>query len=256
MKRIVVGWLVLSTLACVPDGPPSAKREAPSTQATATIANANKGKSPPPRPASSGVQLPNDPPLSEPFEDNFERQELGDDWRALSTGWRIVDGMLCGEKARNRGLWFAKKLPVNARIEFDAIAKGKEGDIKAEFFGDGITGATGTSYTNATSYLTIFGGWNNKLHVLARLNEHGTDRHTRSVETNADDERQRPVSPGQLYHFKVERNDGSTLTWEINDLVMHEIVDPVPLAGLGHDHFGFNNWESPVCFDNVKIIPL
>ena len=27
-------------------------------------------------------------------------------------------------------------------------------------------------------------------------------------------------------------------------------------AGQGHDHFGFNEWEAKVCFDNVKVTPL
>ena len=30
--------------------------------------------------------------------------------------------------------------------------------------------ASGVSYNDATSYLTIFGGWKNTLHVLARIN--------------------------------------------------------------------------------------
>ena len=29
-----------------------------------------------------------------------------------------------------------------------------------------------------------------------------------------------------------------------------------PLAGVGHDHFGFNDWEAKVCFDNVRVTPL
>jgi hypothetical protein len=30
----------------------------------------------------------------------------------------------------------------------------------------------------------------------------------------------------------------------------------MPLRGAGHDHFGFNNWQVKVCFDNLKIVPL
>lgn len=202
------------------------------------------------------MQLPNDPPLTEVFEDSFERTTLGTDWRALSLGWRIVDGQLCGEKAHNRGLWLARRLPVNARIEFDAVSKVKDGDIKVEVWGDGVSGATGNSYTNATSYLAILGGWKNSLHVLARLDEHGADRRLLEVDPRSDDERQRPVTIGQIYHFKLERTDGRTISWEVNDVGMHEIADSVPLVGLGHDHVGFNNWEAQVCFDNLKITPL
>jgi len=28
------------------------------------------------------------------------------------------------------------------------------------------------------------------------------------------------------------------------------------LTGVGHDHFGFNDWDVKVCFDNVRVVPL
>ena len=149
-----------------------------------------------------------------------------------------------------------RTLPANARIEFDAVSDSSEGDLKAEFWGDGRSAATGQSYNNATSYLTIFGGWKNTLHVLARVDEHAKDRKEIAVDTTSDDPRQRAVVPGQTYHFKVERADGKTIRWWIDGLEMHTMVDAQPLAGAGHDHFGFNNWEAHVCFDNVRVTPL
>jgi len=149
-----------------------------------------------------------------------------------------------------------RRLPINARIEFDAYAEAPEGDLKVELWGDGVSGATSTSYTNATSYLAIFGGWKNTKHVLARLNEHGEDRLEIDVDPSGDDERSRPVSPGQPYHFKIERADGKTVTWSVNGIELFELADPDPLAGAGHEHIGFNDWDAPVCFDNLKIVPL
>jgi len=35
-----------------------------------------------------------------------------------------------------------------------------------------------------------------------------------------------------------------------------EMADPEPLRGRGHDHFGFNNWQSELWFDNLKVTPL
>ncbi len=64
-----------------------------------------------------------------------------------------------------------------------------EGDLKAELWGDGVSGATGQSYTNATSYLTILGGWKNTKQVLARLDEHGDNRLEIDIDKNSDDER-------------------------------------------------------------------
>ncbi|MBX3186097.1 MAG: hypothetical protein KF819_03740 [Labilithrix sp.] len=182
---------------------------------------------------------------------------LGPDWVQIRTNaWRVENGQLCVQNARNKGVWLNKTLPVNARIEFDAIAGTDDGDLKAEVWGDGQSAATGTSYTNATSYLAIFGGWKNTSHVLARKNEHGADRKEIKVDKDSDDPRQRAVVKGQVYRFKIERTDGKTVRWSIDGVDYVSWADAQPLAGQGHDHFGFNEWEAKVCFDNVKVTPL
>jgi hypothetical protein len=212
--------------------------------------------------------------LKAPFEDSFDRAaaatpsatppstaasvgDLGPDWMATLSGvWRLEAGRLCGERARNHGVWLKRVLPVNVRIEFDAVSDSPDGDLKAEYWGDGRSYATALSYTNATSYLTIFGGWHNKFHVLARIDEHGNDRKQITVDPNSDDPREKPVVAGQLYHFKVERTDGKTVKWWVDGNEMLSFPDTAPLAGPGHDHFGFNDWDVKVCFDNVRIVPL
>jgi hypothetical protein len=123
-------------------------------------------------------------------------------------------------------------------------------------WGDGQSHATQQSYTNATSYLAIFGGWKNQYHVLARLDEHAQDRKEIKVDPRSDDPRQKPVVPGQPYRFKIERTDGKTVRWFVDNLEYLTYPDPAPLAGVGHDHFGFNDWKVKVCFDNVKVTPL
>ena len=193
-------------------------------------------------PTAAGPAMPGDP---------------GPDWMVTKPGiWRIEGGRLCGENAENHGIWLKRTLPVNARIEFDAVTNANEGDIKAEYWGDGRSYATALSYTNATSYLTIFGGWHNKYHVLARINEHGNDRQQIEVDPNSDDPREKPVVAGQSYHFKVERADGKTVKWWIDDHDMLTYADSSPLSGVGHDHFGFNDWHVKLCFDNVRVVPL
>jgi hypothetical protein len=187
----------------------------------------------------------------------FSGAEPSSDWLVTQPGiWHIEGGRLCGEHAKNHGIWLKRTLPVNARIEFDAVAQTTDGDLKAEYWGDGRSFATSLSYTNATSYLTIFGGWHNKFHVLARLNEHGSDRKEITTDPNSDDVREKPVNAGQSYHFKVERSDGKTVKWWIDGNEMLTYADTAPLAGVGHDHFGFNDWDVKVCFDNVKVVPL
>lgn len=198
--------------------------------------------------------------LTEAGADASDRRtpsNLGPNWLPMKTNaWRVENGRLCVDNAHNHGIWLNRTLPVNARIEFDAMAMTEGGDLKAEVWGDGKSFATGTSYTNATSYLTILGGWKNTIHAIARLNEHGNDRKDIHVDKDSDDPRQRAVVRGQLYQFKIERTDGKTVRWSVNGVDYLSWNDPAPLAGQGHDHFGFNEWEAKVCFDNVKVTPL
>ncbi len=182
---------------------------------------------------------------------------LSPNWRQAQTNvWHIENGRVCGQMAHNHGLWLNRVIPVNARIEFDATSDSPLGDLKAEVWGDGQSSATSISYTNATSYLTILGGWKNKFHVLARLNEHGDDRKEIAIDPTSDDPREKPAVRGQSYHFKIERNDGHTVRWSVEGLEYLVYDDPAPLTGFGHDHFGFNDWEVKLCFDNVKVTPL
>jgi hypothetical protein len=211
--------------------------------------------SPPPS-SPTAAPPPKDPTLAAVFEDGFDRDKLGDNWRTTSPAWQIEGGRLCGKGAHNHPVWLARTLPLNVRFEFNATTQSADGDLKAEFFGDGASAATGVSYTNATSYLTIFGGWKNTFHVLARIDEHAPGRPQIRVVPDSEDAKERPVVPGQSYHFRVERSDGRTVSWWIGDVLMFKFTDTEPLAGPGHDHFGFNDWEVPVCFDNVRVVPL
>jgi hypothetical protein len=196
--------------------------------------------------ATASSQLPAAPP-----------SKLGPNWyQSKTTAWAVENGKLCGRGARNHGVWLTRPIPINARIEFDATATSTEGDLKGEFWGDGQSSATTVSYTNATSYLAILGGWKNTFHVLARINEHGGDRKEIKVDKDSDDSRQHPVSVGQAYRFKVERSDGKTVRFFVNGVEYLSFADAEPLAGVGHDHFGFNNWEVKTCYDNVRVTPL
>jgi hypothetical protein len=257
-------WIIGIGLAgCVPSG--SASREQDAGAPTPTEPRPTAG----PRPAATA---PSGDAIKAPFEATFDRVagpsastgdsapaagDPGPDWVATAPNvWRIEGGRLCGERAHNHGIWLNRVLPVNARIEFDAVSDAVDGDLKAEYWGDGRSAATALSYTNATSYLTIFGGWHNKFHVLARMNEHGGDRKEITVDPSSDDPREKPVVAGQMYRFKVERADGKTVKWWVDGNEMLSFADSAPLAGATHDHFGFNDWEVKVCFENVRIVPL
>jgi hypothetical protein len=203
--------------------------------------------------ANDGAQ---DPMLTEVFADSFDRAELGDAWLTTSPGWRIEDGRLCVQNARNHPLWLKRRLPKNARVEFVVTPHSEDGDIKVEIWGDGRSAATTTSYRNASSYIAIFGGWKNQFHVLARLDEHAPNRPEIKLDPGAAELRARPVQAEEEYSFKIERDDGKAIRWLVDDIEIFNFNDPAPLAGEGHDHFAFNNWQVRSCFDKLKITPL
>ena len=178
------------------------------------------------------------------FSDDFERAELGDAWsRGIGEAgrgkWRIVDGRVVGRDLRNDPLWLESlRLPPRVRVEFDARAHTSVGDLKVEVFGDGKNHASG--------YVLIFGGWNNTLDVIARLDEHGKDRlsrKTKSVEQNRD------------YRMAVQRT-GSTIEWYIDGELFMTYRDAQPLSGEQNAYFAFSNWAAEVSFDNVAVYAL
>jgi hypothetical protein len=196
------------------------------------------------------------PRLVRPFIDDFERNRIGRNYRATSSGWTVKNGRLCGIEARNHPIWLRRRLPERVRIEFDALSGSQDGDIKAEVFGDGRSYARGTSYDDATGYLLIYGGWKNSRHVLARLDEHGADRLTLFTAPGDTSARVAPVVPGRSYHFEIERLDDRTLKWSVDGEEIHSLRDEQPLRGHGHEYFAFNCWRARVCFDNLKVVPL
>ena len=179
------------------------------------------------------------------FEDDFEREQLGELWHNTGGPWSIRDGKLHVRGAKNRPLWLRRTLPRDVRIAFDVRSDSPEGDIKVEVFGDGASKATSESYT-ATSYVVIFGGWSNSMNVLARMDEHGDDRAVGP---------RRPVEQGKTYRMEITR-EGSTVAVKVDGKELVSMDDPDPLEGRGHDHFAFNNWMSELWFDNLEIHPL
>lgn len=179
------------------------------------------------------------------FQDDFDRESLGDVWHNTGGRYQLRDGWLNVRGARNRPLWLRRRLPRDVRIEFDVRSESPAGDIKVEVFGDGSSRATSESYT-ATSYVIIFGGWNNTINAIARMNEHGDDRAVGP---------RRPVEMSRVYHLRIERQGNRITAWA-DDVELAHMDDPEPLFGRGHDHFAFNDWDADLWFDNLRIEPL
>lgn len=179
------------------------------------------------------------------FRDDFERTELGPDWRPTGPGATLEHGVLKVEDLHNHPLWLDRALPDDVRVEFDAWATTDEGDVKVELCGDGKSAATSTNYV-ATGYVVIFGGWNNTLNAIVRRNEHGRQRETSS---------EPKVEPGRRYHFTITRSGGE-VRWELDGREVLAYEDDAPLRGEGHDHFAFSGWEAQTHFDNLVIEAL
>ena len=141
-----------------------------------------------------------------------------------------------------------------------------EGDIKVEIFGDGTDHASG--------YVLIHGGWNNSLSIIARLDEHGASLQSLEAEARrrggTDLVRRRldqghPLARGGQPLPGADRPNLPLAhrAQGLADLLVHRRQQvhgastiPFPLAGKGHDRFGFSSWEAQLYFDNLKIQPL
>jgi hypothetical protein len=192
----------------------------------------------------AGCKIEKLPPAG-PFSDDFSRAALGDAWAPTGGNWRIENGELVIDHALNHPLWLKKPIPDDAAIELDCWSNDAAGDIKLEAWGDGKSYAQTVSYT-ATSYVFIFGGWQNQISVIARMNEHGADRQARA------DVR---VEKGKRYHFRITRKGGH-IEWLVDGQPLLSFDDKRPLSGPDHRYLGFNDWEAELHFDNLKITPL
>jgi hypothetical protein len=180
------------------------------------------------------------------FQDDFDRGVIGNDWLITGTGVTVERGALHLAGLQNHPVWLRTELPDDVRIEFDAWAETDEGDIKAEFAGDGYSFAKTASYT-ATGYVVILGGWDNSLNLIARQNEHGNDRVAVPAEPK--------IEPDRRYRVAITRR-GNEIRLEVDGELIAEMVDASPLLGPGQRSFAFNNWEAPTRFDNLVIYAL
>jgi hypothetical protein len=191
---------------------------------------------------------PEPPPIAAAWSDDFERSELGGDWRATGGGYQLVNGAINAQGAFNHPLWLRKALPRDASIELDAWSTSPDGDIKVELYGDGRSFDPDQGRYTATSYVAVMGGWKNSKSQIARLDEHGKD----IVATSSP-----RVEPNKRYHWKFVRK-GNRLDWFVDDMTTPflSLDDPKPLEGAGHQHFAFDNWQTDTWFDNLRITAL
>lgn len=180
------------------------------------------------------------PGLKEPFKESFDREKLGERYKKTGGTWRIEKGALHsdGTSDHNAPLWLDLPLTKNVKVEFTTWSEHPAVDTKIEIFGDGLRHESG--------YIVIFGGWNNQITTIARLDEHEKTR----VEKRTRWEK------GKKYRWKVQRTDGKTLELFIDGEKIVEYVDKDPLFGPRNNKLGFTNWESRPFYDDLVITPL
>jgi hypothetical protein len=191
---------------------------------------------------------PPPPALTAPWTDDFERAELGPDWKATSDVYNLTNGALSAQGAHNRPLWLRRALPRDAVVELDAWSTSPDGDIKVELYGDGKSYDPDMGGYLSTAYVAVMGGWKNSKSQIARLDEHG-----KHIAARSDPK----VEPNRRYHWKFVR-DGGRLDWYVDDMTTPFLTldDTDPLEGEGHAYFAFDNWETDTWFDNLTIAPL
>lgn len=173
------------------------------------------------------------------FTEDFEGSGLPPAWSTKSVVWKVAQGRLTGARAENEGVWLSQPLPEQVRVTFTVSSASPDGDIKFEIFNDGKTHQSG--------YIGIFGGWKNSLNIIARLDEHGTDRLV-GAEGQA-------VVKDRAYEMTVVRTD-NRVRWWVDGQPFLTYADAAPLRGEGHNHLGFNTWHAPLSYDAVRVYDL
>ncbi len=158
--------------------------------------------------------------------DDFERDELGPDWKTLRGRWSIKDGHLCCSETSFLG--YAKKVGAPVRIEFDARSA-DPGDLTA-FWGTSESGYEG-------GYFIGFASNGNTVNKILRLGE--------QVAVN-----DKPLAtPGKWHHIIGQVLDGKVQLVVEGELAL-EYTDrhPVTAANMA----GLIAWSKGE-FDNVRI---
>ena len=172
-----------------------------------------------------------------PFSDDFDRTELGSDWLASGGQWTIENGEIHTSGANNAPLFLKVALPKDVVVELDVFSETPLVDSKVELMTDGRTHQSG--------YVFVLGGWSNTISVIARRDEHGTDRQERKPTG---------VVGARWYHWRLEKKGGE-VRWLIDGKPYLSFSDPEPIDGPGHDRLALNNWQNRLRFDHLRIYP-
>jgi hypothetical protein len=166
------------------------------------------------------------------FSDDFERQDLGNDWRSVAGDWRIVRGVLTtgAPSGNSYKLLCLKDFPGAQRLEYDASTD-TPGDLSAVLAAD-QNGAWDSGY---------FFGFGSDENQSSKLRIQGGEPHFYFGK----------VEPGKVYHVVCQR-EGDTVTHTVDGKTLLTFKDPKPLTGEGHRRISLYIWPAGR-MDNVKV---
>ncbi len=166
------------------------------------------------------------------FSDDFEREELGENWKVLHGDWHIEAGKLVtsggyGEIAIN------KRFPGCHRIEFEAMTRAER---PCDF--SPVIQSAGAGFEGG--YLLQFGGGGNTVNRILRGDDVLEDR-------SAD----RFIQAGEVHKVAAEF-DGDAVRLTVDGSIIVEGHEAAPLLGEGHDMVGLYIY-CDATVDNVRV---
>jgi Domain of unknown function (DUF4838) len=164
------------------------------------------------------------------FADDFDRKEIGKDWRALEGDWSIKDGALVGSGM----LISTRRFPGDdavgfQRMEFDVTThdggSGKVSDMSSFLH---VIPKKDLAKTLATGYFFQFGGyWNRKTQLRKAGN---------TVQQNLTP--QARIIPGRTHHVAIENNKGRVRFFLDGRLTLDH-KEKESIVSSKHQHLGF-----------------
>ena len=165
------------------------------------------------------------------WTDDFERAELGADWKILNGSWSVKEGQLV---TAGGAILSARKFPGMQRVEFQATVTPNPGmsDL-SPFIQCGPGG-------HSSGYLLQFGGNNNTQNSIQRKGS--------VLAKNSDV----LIEAGKVYNVVAEF-DGSTVRLKVDGRTVIQHADPQPLVGPANEQFGLYVHAGTVKIDQIKV---
>lgn len=183
--------------------------------------------------------LPDAPPSAEGWKlvltDDFERQELGDNWLSVCGKWAIKDSHLTMTTDGDGAVVYAKPLAPSQRIEYDAWAeRGYPCDLSALLCANPrLRNAFGSAY---------FFGFGSEMNAFSKLLINLVEYRTIPLR----------MVPGRRYHVICER-DGDRLSFWVDGRPVLHCLHRDRLDGPENRHAGLYMYLPGQYVDNVRL---